>query len=276
MRQLLKNTFTLAVALVFTAGMAFGQQHTADIEQSGGSTADIEQITQSQTVEGIDGGSQLRPNGNALTQEFGSDLTVYQFTGASGNRPGNLLQAEQEDGTQSMTVWQSGVDHEALIDQYGGSGNVAALEQGGSNADADIVQNGSGNVVDNAFESPRSRRVSGFQNRFKGSKQGSGSVANVEQTGQGNQLYFQQSSDETLQLKQTGGSYAEILQEGGMNTVAQNKDGSGIFNSLNGSDLYIQQNGGGNSVYGSQTTAGSSTGLILQSGGSNSVKLVQQ
>jgi hypothetical protein len=275
MRQLLKITATFALALVFSAGMAFGQQ-TADIEQSDASTADIEQVNQNQTVEGIDGGSQLRPDGNALTQEFGSELTVYQFTGPSGDKAGNLLQAEQEDGTQTVNVYQSGSDSEVLIDQYGGSGNTAKLEQDGSDADADIIQNGSNNVVDNAVESPRELRVEGFQFRFKGSYQKGGSVADVEQTGQGNQLYFQQSSDETLRLKQTGGSYAEILQDGGMNTVAENKNGMGVFESLNGSDLYVQQKGGGNSVYGGQTTAGSSTGLILQTGGSNSVRLVQQ
>jgi hypothetical protein len=45
MRQLLRITATFALALVFTAGMAFGQDNTANVDQEGNeNAAEIEHL----------------------------------------------------------------------------------------------------------------------------------------------------------------------------------------------------------------------------------------
>jgi hypothetical protein len=282
MRQLLKNTFTLALALVFTAGMAFGQ-HLEDIEQTNttNTTADanealVEQINQSHTVEGLDGGSGMRSSGNALTQIDGSNLMLEQFTGPSGTKPGNIFRAEQLVGHQTIDARQLGSNNLAEIDQRTGTGNTAKIEQDGSNAEAYIDQFGNNNFAGHHFDSPRTVQVSGWRTAgsfFPYAAQGSDSDLELLQDGDGNQLYFQQSTNDQLRLDQSGGAYAEILQRDGGNIVAENQDGVGMFESPN-SDLLVEQTGGGNTVYGTQDS-GSNTGLIDQNGTGNTVCMIQ-
>jgi hypothetical protein len=118
MRQLLKTTFTIFVALVFTAGMAFGQDSRSTIDQDGdGNSANVEQV-------GADHGSKISQD----TKGFGS---------------GNEAVVRQNSGSGNYSALSQTVEAEARIDQVG-SDNTSLLAQGGENS-ATVYQEGDGN-----------------------------------------------------------------------------------------------------------------------------------
>jgi hypothetical protein len=118
MRQLLKTTFTVFVALVFTAGMAFGQDSRSTIDQDGDdNAANIEQV-------GADHGSKVTQD----TRGFGS---------------GNEAVVRQNSGSGNYNELSQTVQATARIDQVG-SDNTSLLSQGGQNS-ATVYQEGDGN-----------------------------------------------------------------------------------------------------------------------------------
>jgi len=277
MRQLLRITATFALALVFTAGIAFGQT-SVDLEQSGGSTSDITQKNpsggQASTLQGIRGGSNLT-GGDAFTQEGGSLLILEQIRGA-----GHVLEGEQVGGFDHfIDLRQRGTAHTAKIDQRsaGGGGNIVRLDQAtfGSSPgnDADIFQNGGDYVRGSNFAS-----VVSLPGR-KGAKQdGSDNDLDLRQRSGANRLRFAQVGDgNTIDMVQTQASTAEISQGGNGNIVAGGTSSGapvGTFRSEN-AELFVDQSGG-DVVVGGQTGAGFDSAYINQSGGSNEAELVQQ
>ena len=125
MRQLLKNTFTLALALVFTAGMAFGQDvNEATVDQDGsGSDADI-----TQDINGADGSS--------------FDANVRQRGGSQTVTINQLASNSSDNGSGIADVIQLGADggNEALVDQNRTRGAKAFLKQVGADNEATAAQ----------------------------------------------------------------------------------------------------------------------------------------
>jgi hypothetical protein len=265
--------------LVFTTGMAFGQNFV-DLDQSGGSTSDIEQIENngSNTVQGLNKGSSGL-GGNAFTQVNGSDLTVWQRVNGGG--ASHLLEGEQLDGgMHTMNVRQNGKSGQtATVDQRKGSGNVAYLKQrtaasGVSGNSANVIQQGSDVVRGPHGITTKvnfTNSGAGFAQQF-----GINNWLNIRQRAGSNKLYPQQLGDNNvIAMNQKFSSYAEILQDGNNNSVAKNASGNGIFQSRN-AELYVQQTGSGNTVYGGQTAPTRDVACIQQNGTTNTTRLVQQ
>jgi len=276
MRQLLKITATFALALVFTAGTAFGQNFV-DLDQSDGSTANINQVVGngSNTVEGLRGGS--ISSGDAFTQEGGSSLKATQKV--FGGSASHLIEGEQEGSGHTITALQVGKSGQsATIDQTG-SNNVARTwqktGQSGVNGNRANVKQQGGDKLLGSIQA--SGTVNFTQAHPQARQVGVDNFLNIRQRAGSNKLYSQQLGDENdIAMNQKFSSVAEVLQDGSNNSVAKNKSGNGIFQSRN-AELYVQQTGSGNSVYGGQTNNSvTSTAYIVQDGMTNTARLVQQ
>ncbi len=113
MRQLLRITATFALALVFSAGMAFGQSNTSTVDQTGEDhSADVIQNGGNNTVD---------------LEQADTDLS----DGVTNNMEANVRQKFS--------------GNEAYIDQKGRAGVIGP---GKSTADADVDQVGNNNFLD--------------------------------------------------------------------------------------------------------------------------------
>lgn len=279
MRQFLKITLVLALLPALVSSTAFGQNRV-NTEQHGGSTADIKQMASNgkNIVRGLKGGSIT--HGDALTQMNGSFLKVRQKVGGSHDIR-HLLKGEQlGNGSHEMGLRQTGKSGQyAELNQKKGTNNRIYLRQetktkGNHGNRALIVQNGSDVVegtkgkntsVDFRKSDSKPARQTGQNNRLE-----------VYQRGGDNTLIPQQIGNKNkLRLNQKNNSYAEVLQEGNRNTVAEKKGGGGTFQSKN-ANLYVQQKGHGNSVFGKQAASSKSFASLVQSGSGNSMSLVQR
>lgn len=268
----MKRTIILIFSMALLAGIAHSQ-HIVDIEQFDGSDAYIKQANRIQIVKGIDGGSDLT-DGNALTQESGSELWVNQYTNAwKTGLTGNILQAEQLEGTQYIKLNQQGSNNSAWIHQSGGSDNVVDdLRQWGDNTEAIITQEGNYNRVESGKY--RANRVDYWPQVNIAAHQGSNSVLELEQIGDFNTLMFNQLNENIIRIKQENGARAEINQVGELNIFAKHEDGTGLFESI-GSDLYLLQKGDQNIVFGEQINPGSEANIV-QDGMTNVIEFIQQ
>ena len=277
----MKKFLTLAFALVFSTGIAFGQ--TATINQVDGSTADIQQTTTKPGVSanhsvigdwgpGVNGSSDP-----ALDQVQGSQLEVTQIGFNTGQA--QLLEAEQLNGTNEMYVQQEFGANEAKIIQKGDA-NLAKLEQR-DGASAFISQDGDYNTVDGLRTNQLGVSNPGSGDTHAGNGNGLGSalqsknnVLSLSQSGSYNTLRFAQIGGEYngIRLEQSGGGTAEIFQDGDGNRVEGQQQ---LTFRSNASDMFVEQAGNSNMVLGRQTAAGSSV-FVDQSGVSNMLKIVQQ
>jgi hypothetical protein len=278
--------------LVFTAGMAFGQS-TTDIEQAGGSTADIQQTDNGGgatplVVKGKFGDPVAGGSVPAFTQQGGSQLEVLQLTGG-GTSP-------------TLIGEQIGSGHEMYIQQRYGS-NLANVAQVGHDNLAKLYQRGSGpngnrafvnqNGDDNTLEGLKTSGFSSFPKLYlfnSDTHAGNGNGENsAVQQGTNNELVLQQDDDNTLRmgqlngsgnqirLNQDNGSLAEILQDGSSNGVGETVNAGGFVGGTfqqNDSDLFVIQRGTNHTVIGEQTSAGSSA-HVSQTGAANMLSLVQ-
>jgi hypothetical protein len=132
MRQLLKNTFTLALALVFTAGMAFGQSNETVVEQiNDGNDATVNQVGQLNAADvnqGVD--QEVNELANNL---FGSDITGQVGPGTANDNEVTVTQ----EGTRNLVAASQG---------YAGNfnGTRAGIAEGN---EATITQLGNRNVA---------------------------------------------------------------------------------------------------------------------------------
>jgi len=112
MRQLLKTTFTVFVALVFTAGMAFGQS----------------------------------PGDNSATSTQvgdGHQSTINQTLGF-GSAEGHIAQVTQKNGNNNFSDIQQGQAKGRAFVKQAGSRNISRLSQAGFNR-AEVTMRGDGN-----------------------------------------------------------------------------------------------------------------------------------
>ncbi len=231
MRQLLRITVTFALALVFSAGMAFGQSnettvdqvgddHDANVTQQGGNNdADVTQLNNANQkfVEGL------------ARDVLGGGTILNEFT-PSGNGE-NFLRLLQDGADNEADVQQAGELNEIFLDQSGG-------------AFAEVDQGGTGNLLD-GFAGDAIQRM--------------GSELNLSQDGNNN----------TLLLNQEGGiNEANLLQVG---------NGFGVIS--DGATAYIDQDGGGNVLEGIDETKALQSGnfeLDLTQTGSNNEAYIRQ
>lgn len=171
MRQLLKITSIFALALVFTAGTAFGQDdndadvdatgnnNTATIQQTGqGGTATIEQIGDNNTADGFFFGVEDKGVNNTsnLTQ-IGNNNQVWTRFGDPTR--GNEINVDQgESGSESFQSFATVVfkgpgssqakNNDVDVGQFGRSQTATIQVRGGIGNDIDVLQENRGNEVD--------------------------------------------------------------------------------------------------------------------------------
>jgi len=160
MRQLLKITSIFALALVFTAGMAFGQNNEAtidqddanntatvnqvknnnfaDVTQSGDNTntANIQQVIQDGNVARLiqDNGASAEIWTRGATVKGYDDAFAHQINTGEGSNTLNIA-SENNATTGLYEVDQLAGDNVIDIDRIGGTGNVhvRALQSSSSN-----------------------------------------------------------------------------------------------------------------------------------------------
>jgi hypothetical protein len=136
MRQLLKNTFTLALALVFTAGMAFGQSNEATVNQVGNShSADIQQ-------DGVGNITDLEQADQNLNDNATNAMSADVFQKFKNNEAYIDQKGSQDQGAATATA-------SADVDQIGNN-NFLRLESGpffANSHDVDVDQLGNNNTV---------------------------------------------------------------------------------------------------------------------------------
>jgi len=141
MRQLLKNTFTLALALVFTAGMAFGQsnnnaqidqtgdENSANIDQGGNSVADLRQEGVLNQIDLAQEGFGLAGQDTEIDQignRNEADVTSSSGNGLQGN--GNELDIVQRGNLNTFeTPTMQGYKNDYDVNQVGNK-NYAKIE----------------------------------------------------------------------------------------------------------------------------------------------------
>lgn len=113
-------------------------EHTAHLDQTGGSTADVAQEGQAHRLAGFAGG--VADLSTFALQFDGSQLVLRQVGGQNSQ-----AFVEQRDGAFAEIV-QSGSDNVALVMQWGGLGNQAYLNQAAGGFAA-VTQMGSGNIA---------------------------------------------------------------------------------------------------------------------------------
>ncbi len=284
MRQLLRITATFALALVFTAGMAFGQQVVNN--QSGNATADIQQAipsgyTTPHTVQGNNSRGSNPVNGSgidAFDQAAGSKLEATQVSGSGGVR--SQLKGDQLDGAQEMYVQQRFGANEAEIAQLFGSGNLVKLRQkggGGSGAFAEISQQGDNNVVtgldgsnnqlDGGIAVWTGDTHTGNGNGLYSASQKAGDQATIRQRLGNNKARFAQEGGNRIAINQFDGSVLEAYQNGTDNTISGNNQFVQPFEQRS-SELYVTQTGNNNTVLGAQKVDNSAA-YVNQTGGDN-------
>jgi hypothetical protein len=205
MRYFAKITTTFALALVFTAGMAFGQSNTSTVDQTGDDhSADVVQNGGNNTVD---------------LEQADTDLS----DGVTNNMEADVRQ--KFDG------------NEAYIDQKGSEGLIGP---GKSTADAEVDQVGNNNFLDldqGPFFGNHSADIDqlGNNNTVRLRTSNGGGEANIYLDGNQNKLVRSNSSGQILsgeQVVQKNGSgrtqFIDVTVDGNANKIGadqQNGDG---------------------------------------------------
>jgi len=206
MRQLLKITSIFALALVFTAGMAFAQEDEATVTQKGGnsSNADITQTT-GQPNDGNGKEATVLQVGN------GHDVSITQsYTGIGSEEDQSFADVIQRVGNAKAEINQSS----------DGKAYTLKLTQTGNNF-ADIDQEGP-SVISGFFGDRARQRNTGGATGVKNTlvldfDQGSSNNAGVRQVGQGNEAYATSGGLNTINFRQIG-NYNFLDVEAGKNS----------------------------------------------------------
>ena len=278
MRKLLKITTTFVVALIFTAGMAFGQNNTADVDQSGDNLKGI--VTQS----GQANTATLKQNGGAdnvanIDQKgTGNESTVlqpHQQGQFGGDAPYGVTALVKQDGQSNVSYIQQANTSNDLADQnQGGSGHEARISQAANwNAftKAEQDQFGSGQYarIRQAF-SPGAEVV-----QLQLGSDNSADSYQVNSDGASVDI-FQDGSDLQIDTEQrdADGSSIESSQEGSLHG-AEILQGKGFVS--NGEDLtaILDQSGTGHHATIKQSNVGH-TANVMQSGQGNQATVTQQ
>jgi hypothetical protein len=254
MRQLLKNTFTLAVALVFTAGLAFGQSNESIVNQVGSSIdATVTQTGQSnyseldQSEDWIDGHSatitQIGENNYSNIQTQNGGGTANVFMKGDGNtledwstRSRGGFGANQKN---SLNVFDLDID---------GDQNTVGMTQEFATGTVEI--NGSGNEVG-------LRQLSGANYQTQDFHTATVRIG----------LYGGTSSDNKVDVNQASNGGSSVGGTGGKNNSASVKILTGELN-----DIDVRQ-GGSDNKQSIEVTGSSNTYTAEQFGDGNALYL---
>ncbi len=219
MRYFAKITTTFALALVFSAGMAFGQDQDAEIEQFGTNTdADISQVGDVGNDASITQGTESNPVG----QFEAPSASILQD---GGNNTATVTQGNDNSGAVGVpeaSIEQIGDRNTGTVSQaFGATGstvNIGEIYQSGNDNTATLTQRHFGGIQS-------------FTTNVVGSieqKNGDFNTATVTQKGSGAAFradVVQDGSDNTATLTQNDfGSAAnlydgDIMQVGSMNNA---------------------------------------------------------
>ena len=288
MRKLLRTTLTTTIALLFTVGVAFGQQNDAEVTQQGqDNDASLTQEHQGSSGQNfIDVYQEGTSNSIDNFAQYGSgnDATIDQ------NGVSNTVRNNPEQGAQSGIPGggPNGASYNGLvtIDQDGEGNTVWDLDQIGSQNTAHIRQEGEDNFAD-------------VETQYSINDMQEGNLAEITQTGNrnvvgndrapGNRGIHQQGTSNELSLTQTGNDNVgglKTLSEAGISSLGPNGLVGGgeqfggrqaLVQAGEGNSLTISQDGQDKIEFVLQNGVGN-TGTITQLGGaaSNQASLVQR
>jgi len=288
MRKLLRTTLTTTIALLFTVGVAFGQQNDAEVTQQGqDNDASLTQEHQGSSGQNfIDVYQEGTSNSIDNFAQYGSgnDATIDQ------NGVSNTVRNNPEQGAQSGIPGggPNGASYNGLvtIDQDGEGNTVWDLDQIGSQNTAHIRQEGEDNFAD-------------VETQYSVNDMQEGNLAEITQTGNrnvvgndrapGNRGIHQQGTSNELSLTQTGNDNVgglKTLSEAGISSLGPNGLVGGgeqfggrqaLVQAGEGNSLTISQDGQDKIEFVLQNGVGN-TGTITQLGGaaSNQASLVQR
>ena len=131
----MKKLTTLLVMLLFTAGMAIGQ-NTAEVEQTfDGNEAFVEQVGEQHTA------TVTQTSDEGLAQQEGHFANIEQLgLQGSGSGENNTATVVQESGSHTANVYQWGNDNLADVEQISSGHNEATITQDGIDNVAGVVQ----------------------------------------------------------------------------------------------------------------------------------------
>jgi len=171
----MKRTGMLLVVMMFTAGMVFAQNNTADIDQSGNNnSADVDQFGYSNFAEIVQSGNENL----AYIDQVGDNNTASQTQNGSFN---------------DAEIAQYGAENQASITQDG-ENNTAVIEQGAwggsENSVANFTQTGNGNYFETTMVRSYDNTVTGVQegddNYFRAGVRGYDNVVTMDVFGDAN------------------------------------------------------------------------------------------
>lgn len=197
----MKKLIAIFGILAFTAGMAFAQTNTADVQQQGtGNEAEAVQI-------GLENDAVIEQtnavNNRAFIDQNGveNEATIKQVdaNGVGELHNGTIDQlGNNNEAILDQSMWYGNVGHTGIIDQEGNR-NFANLVMGGANNDRGTInQTGDDNIAD----IDQMRGASGTSNP---------AIVEVDQIGDWNEVYLDQHSSTW--------THAYIWQEGDYNYV---------------------------------------------------------
>ena len=184
MRQLLKNTFALALTLVLTAGMAFGQvtnitqisnQNDATVEQS--DEDDLANVTQN----GISNEATALQGGGSYIEQ----IQVGNNNEALGSHSGDTYLTQEQRGNQNEAYAWAESNATVTQEQFGFE-NLARVGQSGPttiNQRSDVRQFQSG---DRNLAEIEVRQGNGRINSFEQHQNGNSNTAKILDVGSGN------------------------------------------------------------------------------------------
>ena len=216
MRQLLKITSIFALALVFTAGMAFAQNNSSTIDQVGNGHAAT--ITQT----GDQNSSELTQDilSGPAESKYGGDATVIQ----TGDR-----------NTSKLTQNTFYNDHDATIEQVGDD-NYSEIVGSNGGGEADVYMEGDGNALNSLFPETQ-KNDNDFDLNIVG---GSNTVGLFQEFGDGTVDITGDGNEVLLRQHAGGANYdpldydqATITVNGSDNMIDVNQDGGAGARGLN-------------------------------------------
>ncbi|WP_103027965.1 curlin repeat-containing protein [Salinibacter altiplanensis] len=300
MRQLLKITTTFTLALVFTAGMAFGQVNNeayvdqssddgqATVTQTGASNfTDVEQDVKSKAaitqagdnndvldLNQTNSGGADGFNNTALVDQVG-DGNVLGGATSFGSTDDIARQRSTFFASTSLDLDQIGDFHRTNLFQQGET--TAEIEQrnsGDKTADqgntATVIQQDGGDTYLDLLQAGLRNESKVVQGGGSNSAEiyvtGNGNEADAEQEGGLNELYLNM-EDAAGTVGFDSGNTVDVDQTGGSGLVDAGVDGD--FNTVT-----VTQSGLGNTVDGSSSGVGQADGLFVD-GNNNTVTVTQ-
>jgi hypothetical protein len=273
MRQLLKNTFTLAVALVFTAGMAFGQAQD-------GEDVTIQQVNGNKNFAEVRHNS-FAPGAESFIRQKGSKNKATAFIETTSGDEANVTDQDQIgdrntasinapfSGPHTVTQYQEGDDNTARA----GVGFQTGASDGSLNINADITQRQVGDrnftrLQGDGIGSEVYQRQVGDDNTIRfdlpQTDDGNLSSSDVDQK----QLFGDQN---TMVVESTSGGQFDGLDDVTVDMVQRNGDfNAARVTGLNdGSEITTLQRGNNNLARGTMSGSTNVTFDVTQRGNQN-------